>query len=156
MTTLVVGLGHPDRGDDAAGLVAAEAVGALRLAGTTVVTSTTGLLGVVDEIAGCDRLVVIDAIRSGALPGTVVQYDARRLPAAVRSSFSSHAMGLADEVAMLDNLGHLPAEVEVIGVELDDVSVGADLSEAVVLALPTVLAAVIAFRASERSGDVPR
>jgi hydrogenase maturation protease len=155
MATLVVGLGHPDRGDDAVGLVSAAAIRALGLTDTSVTTSVTGLLGVVDAVAACERLVVIDAIRSGAVPGTVLQYDARHLPTALRSSFSSHAVGLAEEIALLDNLGHLPTDAEIIGVELEDVTIGTDLTPAVVQSLPTVIAAVIAFRATERTGDVP-
>jgi len=155
MTTLVVGLGHPDRGDDAVGLVAAGAMQAFGLPDTNVVTSTTGLLGIIDDVAACERLVVIDAIRSGAVPGTVVQFEARHLPTGLRSSFSSHAVGLAEEIALLDNLGHLPTKVEVIGLELEDVAIGTDLGPAVVKAMPTVIAAVIAFHAADRTGDVP-
>lgn len=142
MHSLVIGLGHPDCGDDAAGLIAAEALGDVVSDDVTVVTSTAGLLEHADAIARAGRVVVLDAVRSGAAPGTVVRLSPRDLDAEV-ASFSSHGMGLALELALLDRIGRLPDATVVIGVEVDDVALGADLSRPVLAALPTVVTAAL-------------
>ena len=142
MRDLVIGLGHPDRGDDAVGLIAAEALADIVSDHVTVVTSTTGLLEHADTIGQAGRLIVLDAVSSGAEPGTVVRLSPRDLDAEV-ASFSSHGMDLASELAVLDRLGRLPEHAIVIGVEIDDVTIGAGLSRPVLEALPTVVTAAL-------------
>jgi hydrogenase maturation protease len=154
MQTLIIGLGHPDRGDDAVGLIAAEALAEFVLDGTTVLDSSTGLLEHADAIAHAGRLIVVDAVRSGAEAGTIVRLSPRDLDAEI-ASFSSHGMGLASELALLDRIGRLPEHTVVLGMEIEDVALGAGLSRPVAAALPDLIAAALASHAIERTGDMP-
>lgn len=152
MHSLVIGLGHPDRGDDAVGLIAAEALADIVSDMVTVVTSTTGLLEHADAIAGAGRVVVIDAVRSGAVPGTVMRLSPCDLDAET-ASFSSHGVGLASELALLDRIGRLHADTVVIGVEVDDVALGTGLSRPVLDALPAVVTTVLGALAELGAAD---
>ena len=69
---LVIGVGNAARGDDAAGLLAARRLGGIELEG-----DPTALLDLFD---GIDEAAVVDAVRSGAAPGTVHRFDVGAAP----------------------------------------------------------------------------
>ncbi|HEY5553668.1 MAG TPA: hydrogenase maturation protease, partial [Cellulomonas sp.] len=68
---VVIGLGSPDRGDDAVGPEVARRVADLHLPGVTVVEheDPTGLIDLWDT---ADLAVVVDAVRSGSAPGSLL------------------------------------------------------------------------------------
>lgn len=68
----VVGIGQPDRGDDAAGLLAADAVRA-QAPGADVRSGAADAAGVLAQFEGADRVIVIDSARGGGAPGDVVR-----------------------------------------------------------------------------------
>lgn len=136
---VVIGVGNPDRGDDGVGpeVVAhleggvPEGVRLVRLVGADPA-------GIMDAWSGAARAIVVDAMVSGAAPGTVARFDAAAgpLPAGVRLA-STHAMGAAEAVELGRALGRLPQSLTVYGVEGATFSAGAGLS-------PRVAAAVAA------------
>jgi hydrogenase maturation protease len=131
----VIGLGNAARGDDAAGLIAAR-----RLNGVEHEGDPLALLDVWD---GAESVVVIDAVRSGAVPGTIHRFDAAEpLPAALRSSTSTHAVGLAEAVELARALGRLPARLTVYGIEGERFEAGTGLTPAVSAAVEAVVDAV--------------
>ena len=78
------------------------------------------------------RIVVVDAARSGAAPGTVRRFDARSQPLPVRSLRSStHAFGVADAIELARSLGRLPERVEVYAIEGASFVAGDSLSPSV-------------------------
>ncbi|HLO78268.1 MAG TPA: hydrogenase maturation protease, partial [Magnetospirillum sp.] len=118
MSVLVLGIGHPFRGDDAIGPMAAEAVAALALPDVTALAHHGEGTDLMERWAGFDRVVAVDATRSDSAPGTIRRWDAvaEKLPAALFPK-SSHLFGLAEAVEMARLLGRLPAGFTVIGVE---------------------------------------
>lgn len=133
---VVLGVGNPLRGDDAAGLVAAE-----RLDGRLHEGDATGLL---DAWEGADAAIVIDAVRSGAAAGTVHRLDASAepLPASLRTSTSTHAIGVAEAIELARALGRLPRRVVVYGIEGGRFEAGAPLSLEVAAAVDRVVESV--------------
>ena len=131
MLTLVVGVGNPWRGDDAAGLeVAARVRG--RAESVAVETLEGDASALVHLWAGHDDVALVDAASSGAPPGTLHELRAGdgALPAgALRSS--THAFGVADAVSLAAAIGRLPARLEIYAIEGEDFSLGAPLSPAV-------------------------
>jgi hydrogenase maturation protease len=87
---------------------------------------------------------VIDAVSSGAEPGTVHRFDASRtpLPASLRRASSTHALGLAEAIELGRALDRLPARVIVYGIEGERFEAGAALTPAVAAAVEAVAAAV--------------
>jgi hydrogenase maturation protease len=125
---LVVGVGSPWRGDDAAGIAVARRV---RERGGDARELTGDMSALVELWAGREHVVVVDAARSGAAPGTLHELRADRdaLPSGLRSS--THAFGVADAVELARALGRLPARLDVLAVEGAEFGLGAPLSPAV-------------------------
>jgi hydrogenase maturation protease len=112
----VVGIGSPF-GDDAAGLEAARALAEAPPAGCEVLVEDRPGVLLVDLVASAEAAIVIDAVRSGAPPGTV-----HDLPLAGVRGFdarvvSSHDLGVGAALALAQELGRMPARGRFIGVE---------------------------------------
>ena len=146
---LVVGLGAPDRGDDAVGVVVARAVAARGLPCVDVLTheDPTDLL---ELWAGRELVVVVDAVRSGAEPGTMVVVETgaggERLPESAwgrTGRGGTHAFGLASAVELGRALHRLPERVVLVGVEAASFEHGTPLSPAVAAGVPAAVATVL-------------
>jgi hydrogenase maturation protease len=144
---LVVGLGSPDRGDDAVGRAVARSV-AVDLPDVTVVDheDPTSLL---DLWEGHDPVVLVDAVRSGAEPGTVHIFETGIDGDPVTTTGwahtgrgGTHAVGLAEMVEIGRALGRLPARLVVVGIEAECFDHGAPLSPRVAAAVPAATARV--------------
>ena len=129
---VIIGVGNAARGDDAAGLIAARRLGGLEHEGDPV--------ALLDVWRGADVAVVIDAVSSGADPGTVHRFDATSapLPARLRGSTSSHALGLAEAIELGRTLGRLPGRLLVYGIEGERFEAGTELTPAVAAAVEAV------------------
>ena len=139
---LVVGVGNRLRGDDGAGLAVA---GRLRERGVRAVRELEGEgLGLIDLWDGARAVVLVDGVRSGAPPGTLHRLDAGAgpLPAALRSSSSTHAIGGAAAIELARALGRLPGRLVVFGVEGARFDTGAGLSKPVAAAIDAAADAV--------------
>jgi len=134
---IVIGIGNEFRRDDAVGLIAARC---LRGRGVPAEEHEGDPAALIERWARADGLILIDAVTSGAPPGTVHRLDVSDSPLN-RELFksSTHALGLADTVELSRTLGTLPARVLVFGVEVRDLSAGVGLSSEVERALPALL-----------------
>jgi len=151
---VVIGLGSPDRGDDAVGPEVARRVADLRLAGVTVVEheDPTGLIDLWDT---ADLAVVVDAVRSGSAPGSllVVEAGADAGPLADRAwartgRGGTHAFGLAAAVELGRALHRLPRRLVLVGVEATQFEHGTALGAPVAAALDAVVATVVGLVAT--------
>jgi hydrogenase maturation protease len=133
---VVAAMGSEYRRDDGAGLAAmamvAEQCPDVLAAGP--LSDPLDLLGLWD---GADLAVIIDAVSSGAPPGTVqlMELDpARPEPAVERRSTgpnSTHGIGLVGVYRLARALGRAPARVVVVGIEGVDFGQGVGLNAAV-------------------------
>lgn len=141
---VVLGIGNWDRGDDAVGLLVIDELAARDLPGVDLMPGDGDPGWMLDAWEGRSFSVVVDAMVTGAAPGTVISFDASTtaLPASTRLS-SSHALGAATSVELARALGRLPKRLVVIGVEADSVSVGSPLSPAVATAVGVAADAVM-------------
>lgn len=144
MTILILGIGHPFRGDDGIGPLVAERIAALTLPGVTALAHHGEGSDLMERWAGFDRVVVVDATRSDAPPGTIRRWDAvaEKLPAALFPK-SSHLFGLAEAVEMARLLGRLPPVLTVIGVEGKDFSTGTELSPEVAAVVDGIVSMIL-------------
>jgi hydrogenase maturation protease len=112
---LILGCGNPDRADDAAGLLVARR---LRELGMPARELSGEPLALLDAWSGEADVLVVDAVKSGAPPGTVTVWDARtsRLPAS-QFRCSTHALGLAEAIELARALDRLPPKLIVVGIE---------------------------------------
>jgi hydrogenase maturation protease len=75
--------------------------------------------------------VVVDAVSTGAAPGNVHVWADEPVLARASHSTGSHALGLADAIALGRALHRLPTRLVVVGVEADEITPGHGLSSAV-------------------------
>jgi len=147
---LVVGLGNPDRGDDAVGPVIASGIAGLEIPGVDVVAQEdpTGLL---DVWGAYPAVVVVDAILTGARPGTVLTMEAGAGAGVLADQAwartgrgGTHAFGIAAAIELGRALGRLPHRVVLVGVEVARVEHGPGLSREVAGVLDRVQDVVVA------------
>ena len=116
----------------------------LRAAGAPVLDCAdepTRLLGLWD---GLQTLVVVDAMRSGAPPGTLRRFEAddAPLPRELRLA-STHAMGIAEALELGRALGRAPRRVAVLGLEGAAFGMGDEMTPAVAEAVDGLVDAVL-------------
>ncbi len=140
---LVVAVGNRFRRDDG---VAFEVASRLRSdlgPGAAVVVETDDVLSVLERWASQDRVVIVDAVRSGANAGTVHRLDASATPCPADWTFaSSHQVGLAHAIGLARVLGFLPSSLHVVGIEGGDFGFGDGLSPPVSAAVPRAVSLV--------------
>jgi hydrogenase maturation protease len=134
--TLVLGLGNILLGDEGVGVRAVE-----RLlerydfpVGEEVRVMDGGTLGLdlLPYVEDASRLLVLDAVRAGEPPGTLVRLTDREVPVYLDAAMvSPHQQGLHDLLAVAALRGHLPGEVVFWGVQIENLGVGLELSPAV-------------------------
>jgi hydrogenase maturation protease len=155
--TLVLGLGNPLVSDDSVGLrVAAELKS--RLAGRPEIEideDCRGGLRLMERLVGYDRAVVIDAICTGAPPGTIHRLAPDDLP--TQRSASAHDVNLPTALALGRQAGlRLPEDrhIRLVGIEAEDIlNFGEACTPAVAAAVPLAVAAVLQILGEAASGE---
>ncbi|MGP1397490.1 MAG: hydrogenase maturation protease [Inquilinaceae bacterium] len=132
MPPLVIGVGNPDRGDDAVGLHVARALAADSRDDVEIVTCGGEATALAALWSGRRAVLVADAVVADADPGTVLRLDAHDgvLPQALFRG-STHALGLAEAVELTRALGDLPDRLLLFGIVGRSFDHGAPLSPAV-------------------------
>ena len=148
---MVIGVGNAWRGDDGAGLAVARRVRELAPAGVQFREVESDATALVDVWSGAEHVVVVDAARSRATPGTVRRFDARSQPLPVRSLRSStHAFGVSDAVELARSLDRLLGRLDVYAIEGASFVAGDSLSPSVERAVAALADELSAARRSAR------
>lgn len=134
MTRRLIGIGNPDRADDAAGWEVAGRVSAWHTEQLRV-----GSIDVIDTWTSEDDVVIVDAMRTGAPPGTVREFDTTSAPLPAGSFASTHSFGPSEIVELARSMGRMPRSLRVIGIELERVELGAPMSTDVRAAVDRVV-----------------
>ncbi|HTP86648.1 MAG TPA: hydrogenase maturation protease [Bryobacteraceae bacterium] len=131
-------LGNELLGDDAAGVVVAEQLRHLLPADFDVDTTNDSGLDLLDHVVDTNALVVVDAVQTGASPGTVHLLDEDDLPSVCGAS--PHYVGLNEALRVGRALGlSVPAKIVILAIEVGDtLSFGAAMLPAVRAATPVV------------------
>jgi hydrogenase maturation protease len=131
----VICVGNPWRGDDAVGFAVARQLAATLPAGVELLEREGEPTGLIDSWQGADALWLVDAVSSGAAPGTIHRLDAseHELPADLFRA-STHHVGLAEAVELARALGRLPRKTVVYGIEGGSFATGGELTPAVATA----------------------
>ena len=151
MKTLVIGLGNPLLRDDSVGLRVAQQLRPL-LAGYSdieIVEDYRGGLRLMERMVGFDQAIIIDAICTGADPGTIHLLSPGDIP--TQHSASAHDVNLPTALQLGRNSdAHLPVNeaILLVGVEaadintFDDESLTPEVEAAIPLAVEAVLSAL--------------
>jgi len=150
----ILGVGSPS-GDDQAGWLVVRELERTDL--TVRLPCRASLLSLdrpgaqlIEYLEGADLVVLIDAMCSGAPPGTISRLDAAQCTSRDRP-VSGHEFGVVSALELARALGGLPACVLLYGIEIASVKPASQPSEAV-LAAATHLAQIIARELAQRFG----
>jgi hydrogenase maturation protease len=156
--TLIIGLGNPLVSDDSVGLrVAAELRRALAgREGVEVAEDYWGGLRLMERMIGYRRVIVIDAICTGAAPGTLHRLTPDSI--ATQKSASAHDVSLPTALAFGRQAGaELPEDKDVtlLGIEaLDLVNFSEQCTPAVTAAIPRAVREVLQILESMQGEQV--
>ncbi len=123
---LILGCGNLDRSDDAAGLLLIQK---LRDLGIDAHAHSADPLELIEAWSRASDVIVVDAVVSGAPPGTILEWDATAdpLPSA-EFRCSTHAFGIAEAVELARALDRLPAKLTILGIEARNFEPGGSVS----------------------------
>jgi hydrogenase maturation protease len=133
---LIIGIGNPDRGDDAAGILV---VRRLQQRGINAVEHTGATLNLLEVWAASNHVIVVDAVVSGAAPGSIQVWDPWEV--SLKSAVfrvSTHEFGLADTIELARALKRLPSWMKIYGIEATRFEAGTQPAQEVVLATEQV------------------
>jgi hydrogenase maturation protease len=147
MRTLIIGLGNPLITDDSVGLRVVEALKSELADRTDVEVSEDywGGLRLMERMIGYDRAIVVDAIQTGAAPGTIHQLTPDGI--ATQRSASAHDVNLSTALEFGRQAGaHLPrnGDIMLVGIEAEDIlNFGEHCTPAVQAAIPRAVESVL-------------
>lgn len=155
---VVLGIGNILLSDEGVGVRAIEA---LRQrfelpSEVEVIDGGTSAMELLDELSRARLLIVVDAVKAGRPPASIVHLTGDEVPVFFRSKLSPHQIGLSDVLASLDLLGEAPQETIIVGIQPFSLSLGMELSAEVKAILPDVLELLVADLRSHGIQVLPR
>jgi hydrogenase maturation protease len=144
--TLVIGLGNVVLSDDGLGV---HAVRRLRERyeigdGVELVEGGTAGLLLLPYLSDARRVIVVDAIDTGAAPGTLVRLEGEDWATAFAIRMTPHDVGLADLLGAAQLSGAWPRELVLHGAQPASTHIGTDLTTAVAASLDPLIWAIVA------------
>jgi hydrogenase maturation protease len=128
----VLGLGNLMRTDDAAGMLALRRLnGDARFSrDVEVVEGETLGLDLLHDVYGVSHLLVLDAVDTGATPGTLTRFQGEEV-LDLPTSKSVHLLGLSDLIQVLRLMDAPPMQIVLLGVQPESTEWGTVLTPAV-------------------------
>jgi hydrogenase maturation protease len=140
---VVIGVGNRVMGDDAVGPVVIDRLVGQISKSVALVESVGDATHLLETWRDAQLAVIIDAVVSGGVAGSVQRIDGMRgFPSAWRSA-STHLVGLAEAIELGEAVGVLPEAMVIYGVEIAGVEPGVGLGPAVELAVNEVAASIV-------------
>src|SRR3990172_10887228 len=134
---VVMGVGQELRGDDAVGIEIVrrwelEYPEKANLPDIQVEIAGLAGLDLLNLMEGMQAAILVDAVQSGAAPGSLHELGTEELASFEAGAGSAHGWGVAETLAMAEAVGNaLPGKLLLLAVEAEDMSLGAGLSPAV-------------------------
>jgi hydrogenase maturation protease len=127
---LVFGVGNLLRSDDGVGLHVIEALRKEEIKDKIDLIEALSGLDILDAIKGYDRIILVDAIKTGGEPGTIYKLSLEDIQDKhTNHSFSTHLnMDLQTMLELGNRLfpGKIPKDIRIIAVEVEDVTTISD------------------------------
>ena len=145
----VIGYGNAFRGDDGAGIMLARR---LRELGVTALEIGGDASALVEAWNGADDMILVDAVVTGAPPGTVHLWEGGRTQLPPYPCTSTHGLGIAEAVGLAHLLGRLPYRFRLYGIEGRRFAPGSAASPEVLLAVEAIAQSIAAEEAKTLAG----
>ncbi|GAB4165622.1 MAG: HyaD/HybD family hydrogenase maturation endopeptidase [Rhodocyclaceae bacterium] len=141
MRVVILGIGNILLRDEGVGVRAAERLREEYVApqGVEVIDGGTCGMELLDPLCGADLLLVLDAVKAGRAPGTMVCLTGAEVPVFFRAKLSPHQVSICDVLASLEFAGDPPKDLVLVGVEPESLALGTELSAAIAARVPGML-----------------
>lgn len=137
---LVIGLGNRYRSDDGVGRIVAELLRRDCPQEVEVREESGEGAALMDAWKDASAVILVDAVQSGAAPGTIHRLDATHTPVPSRFfHYSTHAFSVAEAVELARALDQLPPRLLLYGIEGGNFASGEELSPEVAAAADELL-----------------
>ncbi len=142
--TVVLGIGNVLLSDEGVGVHAIKVLAQRYEQSNQVefVDGGTAGMELLPLLEGAHHLIVVDAIRCGQPPASIVRLEGEQVPAYFKTKLSPHQIGLSDVLAALAFKGTVPGQVVLVGVQPVKLSLGMELSPEVSVRLEEVVSMV--------------
>ena len=146
MRAVVLGIGNTILTDEAAGVCAVELLEQHYQMPDNVLVIDGGTSGMemIEDLSDLDFLIVIDVVKTGAAPGTVVKIAGDEIPVFFRRKLSPHQIALPDVLASLELLDAMPKEIVVLGVEPISLELGMEMTPSIAEQVPVLVEMAVA------------
>lgn len=141
---VVIGVGNRWRHDDAAGPRVLDSLRDRLNTDVSLVESDGEPTRLIDAFAEGDVVVLVDAVQTGADPGTVHRFTSEELPEGMGIGQSSHLVGLIGTIELGKLLGKLPNGLVLIGIEATNFDHGEGMTDQVAAGVAAAADAVVA------------
>jgi hydrogenase maturation protease len=144
MRIVVLGVGNILLSDEGIGVRTVEKLARdyVLPAEVEVIDGGTSAMEMLEDLGHADHLIIVDAVRSGKAPATIIRMAGDEVPVFFRTKLSPHQVGLSDVLATLVLMGEQPGSTTVIGIEPESLALGLELTPAVAMQLPQVVGLV--------------
>lgn len=100
-------------------------------------------LDLLPQLEGVDRLLIVDAVETGKVPGSLIRLTGTDVQPVMEMKLSPHQMGLKDLLAVAMLQGIAPPEMVLLGIQPENIELGMDLSPAVAAKFDTLVENVL-------------
>lgn len=158
MKAVVLGVGNVILADEGVGVRVIEALERDYVLPPGVVAIDAGTSGMemLEDLSHLDFLLVVDAIAAGQPPATLVRLVGDEVPVFFRRNLSPHGIGLSDVLASLEFMGAEPKETVILGVQPVSLELSTDLTPAIAVCVPKLLAQVVDELSARGMAPTPR
>jgi len=138
--TVILGIGNVLLSDEGIGVHVANALSGMDLPqGVSVIEGGTDGFRLLNIITEADRLIVVDAVKGGAGPGSIYRFnidEVRNVPAGFRTSV--HQVGILEVIDLSGLIGKTP-KTTVISVEPKCLDMSLELSPEIKEKIPRII-----------------
>ena len=92
---------------------------------------------------GVDRLIVVDAVKTGGEPGAIYRFRPEDVETDGKVLTSLHQISLLENLWLMEQFGQRPKDVVIIGVEPEDMNWGIELSPKLQRQIPQIMKVVL-------------
>jgi hydrogenase maturation protease len=130
--TIIIGIGNEFRGDDGVGIAVARLLRGRTSAGVTIREESGEGAALMEAWKDAATVILVDAVQSGATPGTIHRMDASmdQVPSKF-FHYSTHAFSVAEAVELARAMNQLPDRMILYGIEGESFAAGVLLSNTV-------------------------
>jgi len=141
---LVIGVGNEYRGDDSVGVIVARRLKEQLRGRAEVIQQAGEVTSLLESLKSRDAVIIIDAAKSGAPPGTIHRFIVGEKPIPEKFfCYSTHALSVGEALKLAKALHQIPDQVIVYGIEGAHFEFGCGLTPEVERAVHQVITMVV-------------